>query len=411
MRKPSREKRGRNKTPKVKPQQLGGAKYLRIVRDLLAPLRCHRDCANRRLHYDEYVQYELLHFFTPVVTSMRGLQQVSEFDRVHRKLNLPRFSLGAFSEAGGRFDPELLKPVIRALGAQLSPTHPDPRLASLDRTPMAVDGSLIDAVPTMAWALWLDAEHRAAKLHLEFDLVKQAPADATVTHGNGDERTVLRENLRAGNLYVSDRGYADYGLLADILDAGSSFVARLRHDAVYEVLEERPVSASARAVGIEQDVIVKLGSASAPELHDRKIRLIRIHVHNPDSVLGRPRTSRPKYTKGLRKPSGDYTILLATDQLDLDTELLADLYRNRWQIELFFRWLKKILNIEHLLSRNHNGLTIMLYCALIASLLIALWTGRKPSKRAYELICFYFLGWIGEAELAAHLDRLSPVVD
>ena len=53
----------------------------------------------------------------------------------------------------------------------------------------------------------------------------------------------------------------------------------------------------------------------------------------------------------------------------------------------------------------------MVYCALIASLLIALWTGRKPSKRAYELICFYFLGWIGEAELAAHLDRLSPAVD
>ena len=402
----SGEKVGRKKTPQVKPQQVGGAKYLRIVRDLLAPLRSHRDCANRELHYDEYVQYVLLHFFTPVVTSMRGLQQVSDFDRVHRKLNLPRFSLGAFSEAGGRFDPELLKPVIKALGAQLSPTHPDPRLASLDRTPMAVDGSLIDAVPSMAWALWLDEEHRAAKLHLEFDLLKQAPADATVTHGNGDERTVLRENLSAGKLYVTDRGYADYGLLAEILDAGSSFVSRLRHDAAYEVLEERALSASARKAGIEQDVIVKLGSDSAPELHDTKIRLIRIHVHDTDARPGRPNSN-----KGLRKPNGDYTILLATDQLDLDVELVAALYRYRWQIELFFRWLKKILDIEHLLSRNHNGLTIMLYCALIASLLIALWTGRKPSKRAYELICFYFLGWIGEAELAAHLDRLSPAVD
>lgn len=406
MRKPSPGKRGRKKTPEVKPQQLGGAKYLRLVRDLVASLRSHRDCSNRELHYDEYVQYVLLHFFTPVVTSMRGLQQVSEFERVHRKLNLPRFSLGAFSEAGGRFDPELLKPVIEALGAQLSPTHPDPRLASLDRTPTAVDGSLIDAVPTMAWALWLDEDHRAAKLHLEFDLVKQAPSNATVTHGSGDERTVLRDTLCAGKLYVTDRGYADYGLLADILDTGSSFVARLRHDAVYEVTEERAVSASARKAGIEQDVIVKLGSDSAPELHGRKIRLIRIHVHDTDARPGRPNSK-----KGLRKPSGDYTILLATDQLDLDARLLADLYRYRWQIELFFRWLKKILNIEHLLSRNKNGLTIVVYCALIASLLVALWTGRKPTKRAYELICFYFLGWIGEAEFAAHLERLSPAVD
>ena len=403
---PPPRKPGRRKTPQFKPQQVAGAKYLGIVRDLLAPLRSHRDCGNRKLHYDEYVQYELLYFFTPVVTSLQGLQQVSEFDRVHRKLHLPRFSVGAFSEAGRRFDPELLKAVIQALGDQLAPTHPDPRLASLERTPVAVDGSLIDAVPTMAWALWLDAGHRAAKLHLQFGLLKQAPSDATVTEGNGDERAVLRENLSAGNLYVVDRGYADYGLLADTLEAGSSFVARLRHDAVYEVLEERPVSASARAAGIEEDVIVKLGSASAAELHDRKIRLIRIHVHDTETRPGRPRAK-----KAGRKPGGDYTILLATDQLDRDAELLAALYRYRWQIELFFRWLKKILDIEHLLSRNHNGVTIMLYCALIASLLVALWTGRQPSKRAYELICFYFLGWIGDAELAAHLDRLSPAVD
>ena len=97
--------------------------------------------------------------------------------------------------------------------------------------------------------------------------------------------------------------------------------------------------------------------------------------------------------------------------LDLAVELIGLLFRRRWQIELFFRWFKKVLQADRLLSLNRNGLTIVMYCALIASLLVVLWTGRKPTKRTFEAICFYFMGWIGEQELINHLAKLQRAHD
>ena len=78
-----------------------------------------------------------------------------------------------------------------------------------------------------------------------------------------------------------------------------------------------------------------------------------------------------------------------------------------WSKELFFRWFKCILGCQHLLSTCQNGVTIQVYLALIASLLITLWTGHKPSKRTFEMLCLYFAGWASEDELLAHLGRLD----
>jgi len=166
---------------------------------------------------------------------------------------------------------------------------------------------------------------------------------------------------------------------------------------------------AARRAGIHKDLIVKLGSRGAPQLRDRPIRLIEIHVRDTDALVGRRRRRRTD-TKTYRKDPGDYTLLLATDLLDLDVELVADLFRYRWQIELFFRWFKTVLRADHLLSLSRNGLTIAAYCALIASLLITLWTGRKPTKRTYEMLCLYFAGWADEEELEAHIEKLAPAV-
>ena len=95
------------------------------------------------------------------------------------------------------------------------------------------------------------------------------------------------------------------------------------------------------------------------------------------------------------------------DLMDLDVSLIALLYRYRWQIELFFRWFKKVLQADKLLTLSQNGMTIVVYCALIASMLVVLWTGKKPTKRTFELLCFYFAGWVGDEELLEHLSRLE----
>ena len=83
--------------------------------------------------------------------------------------------------------------------------------------------------------------------------------------------------------------------------------------------------------------------------------------------------------------------------------------RFRWAVELFFRWFKCILGCRHLLANSPNGVTIQVYLAIIASLLISLWAGRKPTVRTLEMIQFYFTGWATEDELMAHLNNLKPL--
>jgi hypothetical protein len=241
----------------------------------------------------------------------------------------------------------------------------------------------------MAWALWVDDQHRAAKLHLQFDVLKGVPSAATITAGNDSEHDQLRANLQPGRLYVIDRGYAEYELFQDIIDAQSSFIGRLRDNAVYEVIEESPVSAESRQAGVLHDRVVCLGCAKSGKVLRQPLRLAEVATGKTDA-LGRPET-----------------LLLASDRLELDASLIALGYKYRWTIELFFRWFKRILGCRHLLSTCQNGVAIQAYMAVIASLLISLWTGRKPTKRTFEMLCLFFSGWAAEDELLAHLEKLE----
>jgi IS4 transposase len=88
-------------------------------------------------------------------------------------------------------------------------------------------------------------------------------------------------------------------------------------------------------------------------------------------------------------------------------EDITKLYGYRWHAEIFFRFLKHVLGCRHLYSHDTAGIQIQAYCAIIACMLISLWTGRKPTQRTYEMICYYFLGLAEEDELPAHLAKLQ----
>ena len=100
---------------------------------------------------------------------------------------------------------------------------------------------------------------------------------------------------------------------------------------------------------------------------------------------------------------------LLTNKLDLPAELVALGYRYRWTVELFFRWLKCVLGCKQLLTTSENGVALQIYTALIASLLIVLWTGRKPTKRTWEMLQFYFQGWASLDEVEAHLEKQKRI--
>jgi hypothetical protein len=371
--------------------RLGAARMIKPLQEMLRQIHSagtKRDRAgNRKFFYDQYLVLLLLYFFNPSLRGMRALQNASNWEMVRKKLGIRRVSLGSFSEAPQVFDPALVRPIFKELAALARP-HLQGREAEALANLTAVDGSVFAALPRMAWALWMDEEHRGVKLHLQFHVSKGLPNDARLTPAACSEPAALTSMLQSGRLYVCDRGYASFELFRSILDAGSSLIVRVKDDISLHVQEERPISAAAAKAGVVRDVILKrLGTDKHKDVVGRPMRLVIVRIVD----------RRGKNTE----------LWLITDRLDLDADLVAIAYRYRWSIELFFRWLKCILGARHLVSHNENGVTLQLYAALIVSLLIAIRTEAKPNIRTFETIQFYLLGWVSEAEFADHLQRLA----
>ena len=381
----------RPRRPAVQQADLHGLKYFSLLQPLLERLHnvgTARDKAgNRHLFFDQYTALLLLYFFSPVVTSLRGLQQASDLAKVQKRLGVRHLSLGALSEATGVFAAAPLRVIVQELARRALPLEQGADAQAL-RDLTAVDGTLLPALPQMVWALWTDPQHRAAKLHLHFDILKGVPCDATLTAANGSEAEQLQASLAPGRFYALDRGYASYELLRGILAVGSSFVLRVKDNIAFGLRRERPLTAAARAAGVVRDLeLFRLGTLYGQESFHHALRLVIVRRTRPDG--------------------NTEELWLLTDRLELPAELVALAYRYRWTVELFFRWLKCILGCRHLLALDANGVAIQCYVALIASLLVTLWTGRKPTKRTWEMIQFYLIGWASLAEVEAHLARLK----
>jgi hypothetical protein len=400
------------KRENIRDEDITGLKFFDQLLPLFEPLHeigCQRDKAgNRQLHYDEYCSLLLLFLFNPVVTSLRGLQQASELKKVQRKLGCKRASLGSLSESVAVFDPELLKRIIDELGSKLQPVHNVGR-GYVKHALTAVDGSVVKTLATITQAAYLKNCHGDSKsawrLHAHFDIDHHVPRRIDVTRGlnsgKTDEKNVLRKALQPDHCYVMDRWYAEFLLLNDIHAIKSSYVCRVRDNSRYKILEERPLSKEARDAGIIFDGIVELGATSKPERRpNHPTRLILIKTN--------PHTQRGKQPGGKTGPPSDGILRIVTNLLDVPVEIISDIYRHRWMVEIFFRFFKHILGCRHLLSQDPVGIEIQTYMAIIACMLISLWTGRKPTLRTYEMICYYFTGLADEEELLAHIAKLRP---
>lgn len=394
-----------------------GLKYFSLLDTLLHGLHdigCGRDRAhNRKLHYDQYCMLVLLFLFNPAIKSLRCLQQASELKHVQRRLGCPRMSLGSFSESVAVFDPQRLLSVIHTLGQRLTPHGRDARLADLRQgdlrqTVTLVDSTLIEALPKMAHASFLKGTTGNGlikwRLHTHFEVDRHVPIRIDVTRAGGgecDERAVLERTVETDRLYVMDRGYAKFHLFNQIVAAKSSYVCRLRDNSVWQVLEERPLTPAALAQRVQSDAIVTLGAAAKNAAKpDHSMRLVTIEC--------KPHTSKGHYARrGSTGQSSDGVLRLATNLLDVPAEILALLYHHRWLVEIFFRFFKQILGCRHLLSHSRNGIEIQTYCAVIACMLISLWTDRKPTLRTLEMVCWYLMGVADMDEMLAHIAKLK----
>jgi hypothetical protein len=393
----------RTPKPEIQEEDLHGFKHFKLLLPLLDKLHdhgCARDRAHqRKLHYDQYAALILLYFFNPIVTSLRAIQQVSKLQKVQRLLGCARAALGSLSEAARVFDADLLLGIIGELADSLKPLHAGPSFSDIKGVLTLVDGTLLPALPKLVEAMWLNDQNRAFKLHTHFELLKGVPVRMDLTDANASEREVLEAHLQSGRVYVMDRGYAKFVLFRKIMELGSSFICRIRDNSVFEVVQERGLSAEAQAAGIVHDAVVQFTSPHfAKSGLDRPLRVVQVRCRPHRKVTGH--TSRGG-------PEQGEVLLIATDLLDAPVEVIALIYKHRWAIETFFRFFKHVLGCRHLLSHCTNGIKIQTYLAIIACLLIALWTGRKPTLRTYEMICYYFTGLATEEELLAHIEKLA----
>jgi hypothetical protein len=345
----------------------------------------------------------LLTFFNPAVKTLQDLSRASRLPQVRKKLGCDSTATASLSEAMSVFDADLLVEIIQDLLERIpnSPTA-DPRLKQLAHVPTAVDGTFLLKLPQITQACFATRKDRGWKLHTHFEVLRGVPVLARLTDASGEgassEKAVLRATLQADRCYMIDRGYEDFSLSNDIVAAKSSYVARVRNDHHFNTQEVRELSDEAKSAGILSDEVGRMGSPKSKRIEhpDHLQRRIVVHL-----------TPHPK-RGGRRRKGASQDIVIVTNLLDVPAEIIALLYRFRWLIELFFRWLKCVLSCRHLLSHKENGIEIQMYCALIACLLIQLAGGDvKPNQWTYKLLCLYTQGWATEEDLLAHLQELK----
>ena len=354
-------------------------KFQKFLNQAQAQLQDHiqpteRD-PKRKLSKRDYFSLFIFAFLNPVIKSMRGLCEANKLNKIQDKVSSNSVSLGSFSEAQNCFNPKLLLSTIKILAKRFDFSFGDKRLYKLAKELVAVDGTLIRALPRMSWALWQDDLHRSAKLHLHYAFLRQSVIDASLTDAKSCERAELAKHLEKGYLYTADRYYGgNYSFFTIFDKAESHFVIRIRNDAVIQELETFPLTEADKKDGIVYDKKVLLGK----EPTEQPYRLIKVKAYGK-------------------------TLLILTNRWDISAELISLIYRYRWEIENLFKWIKCNLQCRHLLAESLQGVTIQIYLAIIASMLLFLAIGRKPTKRELEIIHLFSIGWATFKELTKGL--------
>lgn len=330
----------------------------------------------RQLTQEAYFSLFLFRLFNPVLTSMRGLCAASQFEKMRQVCPQP-VAPSSFSEAQHVFCPEILGGVVQDLAAQAKGLGQfgDAQVRQAVAALTIVDGTLWRALPRMAWAPQ-DSKRSAVRLNLHFSAYDQVPTDWTITPGKVSEFKQWKKKARRGAFYVIDRLYSqDLLYLKQLQKEGTDFVVRLRDNHLRTPQgPPQPLTASDTQAGVVGDGLEELGGAGGGPV----LRVVQIEAQGK-------------------------TFLLATTRTDLSAHQIGLIYRYRWQIELFFKWIKTMLPCRHWLAESPAGVSIQIYTVLIAALLLLLATGHRPTKREMEALQFYWLGFISKDELLAAL--------
>lgn len=388
--------------PKVWPEQVMGGKYVRLLEKLLHQLRAEGEHGNRRLFLDDVFVAYLLAFFNPTVRSLRTVEDFSQTVQVQKHLSLRKICKSTLSDFNQLANPERLEPILEALRSQLNcrPTQlssADRDLSQLLEHAVAVDGSFFPAVAEVAWAVCNrnnhGAERHRARLDVHLSVRSWLPEVIVVPEPQQSEADSAIAQLQPGRLYLYDRGFMSFALVGAHYDEVDPeplayFVARYRpaggNSPTLQEPEERVLTDADRAAGIRSDRVGYFVSSSSSWQPTHRVRLREVCVE-------------------YERAGEQKTLRLVTNLLEASALSIALLYRSRWQVELFFRWLKSYANFGHLISRSRGGVEMHFYVTIIAVLLMYLHTGYRPSKYLFAL-----LGQVAAG--AATLEEILPIL-
>ena len=264
---------------------------------------------------------------------------------------------------------------------------PDPELPF---TLFALDATLIElSLALFPWARW-QSTHAAVKLSVLLDLRTDLPVFASLHDGTRHEVAALDEiPILPESFYTMDRGFLDFGRLHRIHQAGAFFVTRAKCNTRFYVARSRPVD---KATGLRCDQTIRLNSARS--CHDYPDTLRRIRYRDAESGV---------------------SFVFLTNAFHLPAMTVAEIYRRRWQIELFFRWIKQHLRLRGFFSNEPNGVRVQVWTAISAYLLVAI--AKKENAQPHSLhqvlqiVSLSCLEKVPLAELFAKHDTTNDPVD
>ncbi len=297
----------------------------------------------------------LVYYHTEEYPSAQGLLDDIHHDVCIRQQLTPEEGMGqsTFYEANATRGVTQMLEVFDRLATKVSKrlgmTH-----AALGKL-TAVDGSLIDASLSMAWADYTASSHKA-KAHLGLDINHGIPRKLFLTEGKGAERPFVSAILQPGETGVLDRGYQDHSRFDAWIDQGKHFVARIKKNTHSDVLESLSFEKAGKVFFFAK---VMLGDAQH-------------------------RMNHPVYLVGYRV--GKKRFWVVTDRGELTAEQIAFIYSLRWEVELLFAWWKRHLKVYHLISRSRHGVLLQMLAGLVTYLLLVwhcylCYGERKPSVR------------------------------
>lgn len=223
----------------------------------------------------------------------------------------------------------------------------EPFALELDQTVYALDATVIDlCLGLFPWAHFRSTK-AAIKLHTLLDLRGSIPTFVALTEGAVHEINLLDElPLEAGAIYVMDRGYLDFSRLRRFTQAGAFFVIRGKSNLKFYVVESRPVDT---ASGLRCDQTIRLRGFYSKQGYPQSLRRVRFY----DVEQSR-------------------SLVFLTNHFALTATQVCEVYRARWQIELFFKWIKGHLRIRAFVGHTENAVRIQIWTALSTYLLVAI---------------------------------------